>query len=65
MGTFKVTGMTCSHCEKVIKAELSRGNPAIKVEVNLIDKTVKVENLSDDRVEFLLQEMGYEAEQVR
>jgi copper chaperone CopZ len=65
MGIFKVTDMTCAQCEKVIKNELSRGNPDVKVEVSLKDKTVMVQNLSDDRVEFLLKEIGYTPEKMK
>lgn len=62
MGTFKVPDMTCAHCEKAIKTELAKGDEKIKVEVNLKDKTVKVDNLPDDRVLFLLKEIGYTPE---
>lgn len=59
MSTFKVPDMTCAHCEKAIKTELAKGNSNVKVDVNLKDKTVTVENLSDDRVVYLLKEIGY------
>jgi copper chaperone len=62
MSTFKVPDMTCSHCEKAIKGELAKGSSDVKVEVNLKDKTVMVENLTDDRVLFLLKEIGYSPE---
>lgn len=62
MAIFKVPDMTCAHCEKAIKTELSKGSSDVKVEVNLKDKTVKVENLTDDRVLFLLKEIGYSPE---
>ncbi len=65
MGMFKVPDMTCGHCEKAIKAELAKGSSDVKVEVNLKDKTVKVENLTDDRVLFLLQEIGYSPEKMK
>lgn len=65
MSTFKVNDMTCAHCEKAIKAELQKENPAIKVEVNLSSKTVSVDNLPDDRVEFLLKEIGYTPQKVK
>lgn len=65
MSLFKVTDMTCGHCEKAIKSELSQGDPQIKVEVNLKDKTVKVEHLPDDRVMFLLKEIGFTPELVK
>ncbi len=59
MSTFKVEDMSCGHCEKAIKTELSKGNPDVKVNVDLKAKTVEVENLTDDRVIFLLEEIGY------
>lgn len=62
MGRFKVEDMTCAHCEKAIKAELSKGDPNVVVDVDLKNKTVSVENLSDDRVQFLLEEIGYTPE---
>jgi len=57
--------MTCGHCEKAIKMELTKGSPDVKVEVNLKDKTVSVENLPDDRVLFLLKEIGYSPEKMK
>lgn len=65
MSTFKISDMTCGHCEKAIKIELSKGNPDVKVNVDLTKKTVSVENLTDDRVLFLLKEIGYNPEKVR
>lgn len=65
MSTFKVSDMTCAHCEKAIKTELSKGDPKVKVDVNLKDKTVTVENLTDDRVLFLLKEIGYTPEKMK
>jgi len=65
MGIFKVPDMTCAHCEKAIKSELSKGSSDVKVEVDLKDKTVKVENLTDDRVLFLLKEIGYSPEKMK
>lgn len=65
MGIFKVEDMTCGHCEKAIRTELAKGDPKVTVEVNLKKKTVAVENLSDDRVLFLLKEIGYSPELVK
>ena len=65
MGMFKVQDMTCAHCEKAIKEELSKGDTKVKVDVNLKDKLVSVENLTDDRVIFLLKEIGYTPEKVK
>lgn len=65
MGQFKVEDMTCAHCEKAIKTELSKGDPNVVVDVDLKNKTVTVENLSDDRVQFLLKEIGYTPEKIK
>lgn len=65
MGKFIVPDMTCGHCEKAIKQELSRGGQEVKVSVDLKNKTVEVENLTDDRVIFLLNEIGYTPEKVK
>jgi copper chaperone len=64
MNTFKVEDMTCAHCEKAIKSELIKENPSVKVEVNLENKIIKVENLAADRVLFLLKEIGFSPEKV-
>lgn len=63
--TFLVEDMTCGHCEKAIRAELAKGDSNVKVEVNLKDKTVTVENLKDDRVLFMLKEIGYTPQKVK
>lgn len=65
MSVFKVNDMTCAHCEKAIKTEIKKEDPNIKVEVDIPAKTVKVENLPDDRVIFLLEEIGYTAEKLK
>lgn len=64
MSIFKVEDMTCGHCEKAIKTELTRGDPKVKVKVDLSTKQVTVDNLSDDRVLFLLKEIGYTPEKM-
>jgi copper chaperone len=65
MGTFKVPDMTCSHCEKAIKQELTKGNSTVKVDVDLKSKVVEVNNLTDDRVIFLLKEIGHTPEKLK
>ncbi len=65
MGVFKIQDMTCGHCEKAIKLELAKGDPEVKVNVDAKEKTIKVENLADDRVLFLLREIGYTPEKVK
>ncbi|MGE3609807.1 MAG: heavy-metal-associated domain-containing protein [Bacteriovoracaceae bacterium] len=65
MSVFKVADMTCGHCEKAIKTELAKGSKDVKVDVDLKNKTVEVENLPDDRVIFLLKEIGYTPEKMK
>lgn len=65
MGLFKIKEMSCDHCEQAIRTELSKGDTDIKVNVNLQKKTVKVENMTDDRVIFLLKEIGFNPEKMK
>lgn len=65
MTTFKVPDMSCGHCEKAIREELSKDSDSVKVEVDLKAKIVSVENLPDDRVLFLLKEIGYTPEKMK
>lgn len=65
MGVFRINDMSRGHCEAAIKSELSRGDSEVIVNVDLKKKTVQVENLSDDRVIFLLKEIGYRPEKVK
>lgn len=65
MTTLKVNNMTCEHCVKRINEALNEAK--IKHEINLSDKSVKVEA---DKMELLevfdsLESMGYEAEVVK
>ena len=64
MGIFRVEEMSCGHCEKAIRTELAKDSK-VKVDVDLKNKTVTVENLSDERVLFLLKEIGYHPEQIK
>lgn len=59
MGVFKLQEMNSKQCEKAITLELCRGNDEVQVDVDVKNKTVRVENLKDDRVIFLLKEIGY------
>ena len=65
MSTFRVQDMTCAHCEKAIKTALVQGDNDIKVRVDLEKKQIAVENLADDRVVFLLKELGYNPEKIK
>lgn len=64
MSVFKVEDMSCAHCEKAIREELTKENNNVKVDVDLGHKIVKVDNLPDDRVLFLLREIGYNPEKI-
>ncbi len=59
MSAFKVPDMTCGHCEKSIRGALAKVSSEVKVDVDLKEKIVKVENLSDERVLNLLKEIGF------
>lgn len=65
MSVFKIEEMSCAHCEKAIQQELSKGDSDVKVNVDLKKKTVKVENMTDDRVIFLLKEIGFNPEKMK
>jgi copper chaperone len=65
MGLFKIPDMSCGHCEKAIIQELTKVSSEVKVVVDLKSKTITVENLSDDRVEFLLKELGYTPQKIK
>lgn len=65
MSVFKVKEISCAHCEKAIKNELKKEDSKISVDVDIQNKTITVENLSDDRVIFLLEEIGYTAEKLK
>jgi copper chaperone len=64
MSVFKVEDMSCGHCEKAIREELKKENNNVTVNVDLSNKIVKVDNLPDDRVLFLLREIGYNPEKI-
>ena len=65
MSTFKVQDMTCGHCEKTIKKTLSEAHPEAQIKIELEKKLLTVENLSDERVVFLLNESGYNPEKIK
>ena len=59
-----VEGMSCSHCVKAVKDEVSEINGVSNIEVSLEDKTVSVEYDDDLVTEKMLsdaiEEAGYE-----
>jgi copper chaperone len=65
MGIFKVTDMNCGHCEKTIKNEFSKRYSEAQIEFNLNEKTIKVDNLIDEKVISLLKDIGFTPEKVK
>ena len=60
---FTVTGMTCSHCETAVTAELSKLPGVTRVAVDVATGTViteSVETLPVDVVAAAIDEAGYE-----
>jgi len=60
---FTVTGMTCSHCERAVTAELSKLDGVTRVAVDAAAGTViteSVETLPLDAVAAAVDEAGYE-----
>jgi copper chaperone CopZ len=60
---FRVTGMTCAHCEMAVTAELSQLDGVTRVDVDLATGTViteSVETLPIDGVAAAIDEAGYE-----
>lgn len=64
--TITVSGMTCEHCERAVKEELSELDGVRSVEVDLVtggDSTVRIESdaeLSAVAIEAAVDEAGYE-----
>ena len=60
---FTVTGMTCSHCERAVTAEVSKLDGVTRVAVDLATGTViteSVETLPLEDVAAAVDEAGYE-----
>lgn len=64
--TITVSGMTCEHCERAVKEELSTLDGVRSVDVDLVaggDSTVRIESdaeLSAVAIEAAVDEAGYE-----
>ncbi len=58
----KVDGMACSHCENTIKKALFSLSGVTNVEINLSEKTVKVEydNIEIETIKNEIEEQGYD-----
>lgn len=65
--TFSVPGMSCTHCEKAIKAALGRLNGVDNVKVDLAAKSIRVayngDVISPDALAKALDLAGYPAAQ--
>ena len=60
---FTVTGMTCSHCERAVTAEVSKLDGVTRVAVDIATGTViteSVETLPLEDVAAAVDEAGYE-----
>lgn len=62
--TYRVPGMSCSHCEAAVTAELSAVAGVGSVDVDLETKVVTVsgEALDDAALRAAIDDAGYEAE---
>ncbi len=64
--TITVSGMTCEHCERAVKEELSALEGVRSVDVDLVaggDSSVRIESdaeLSDTAIAAAVDEAGYE-----
>ena len=60
---YHVTGMTCSHCEKAVKQEVSALETVVDVQVDVHTGRVTVTSttpLDDSQVREAIDEAGYE-----
>jgi copper chaperone CopZ len=61
--TYRVPGMSCSHCEHAVSAELRAAPGVESVDVDLETKLVVVrgDDLDDGLLRAAIEEAGYEA----
>jgi copper chaperone len=61
MHVFKVTGMTCAHCERAVTQAIKALDPQARVEVDLAAGTVRVEGTpSEQQIRAAIEEEGYQ-----
>ena len=62
--TYRVSGMSCSHCEKAVNGELVAVEGVERVDIDLETKVVVVHgrNLDDRRLRAAIVDAGYEAD---
>jgi copper chaperone len=63
MQVFKVTGMTCAHCERAVVRAIQTLDPAAKVQVDLQQGRVEVESLLNEQtIREAISDEGYGVE---
>lgn len=61
MQTFKVTGMTCAHCERAVTGAIKARDAAAEVEVDLETGVVKVASgLDEAAIRQAIEDEGYQ-----
>ena len=65
MSQFKVSDMTCGHCEKAITGALKKADPGAQIKIDLNAKIVEVSNMPDETVAALLKDLGYTPEKMK
>ena len=64
VATYRVPGMTCSHCVRAVEGEVGGVEGVAAVEVDLETKLVRVsgERLDDAALRRAIEDAGYDAE---
>lgn len=61
MQVFKVSGMTCSHCERAVTQAIQALDPQAQVKVDLAGGTVEVQSsVSEQAIRQAISEEGYQ-----
>ncbi|AWK99043.1 heavy-metal-associated domain-containing protein [Stutzerimonas stutzeri] len=61
MQVFKVSGMTCSHCERAVTQAIQALDPQAQVKVDLAGGTVEVQSsVSEQAIRQAISEAGYQ-----
>lgn len=61
MQVFKVSGMTCSHCERAVTQAIQALDPQAQVQVDLAAGAVQVESsASEQAIRQAISEEGYQ-----
>lgn len=63
MQEFKVTGMTCAHCERAVVRAIQALDPTAKVQVDLPQGRVQVQSLLNEQtIREAISDEGYRVE---